>query len=61
MSQRHICLPSGVDGIRTALWGWPSDCPLRTQLQQKCQDDPDVFPDRSPTMLGVSLKCPGVL
>lgn len=30
--------------------GWPADYPLRAQLQQKCQEDPDVFPDRSPIM-----------
>lgn len=28
MSQRHICLPSGVDGIRTALGGGPQTAHL---------------------------------
>lgn len=61
MSQRHICLPSGVGGIGPGPCRWPADCLLRTQLQQKCQEDPDVSPDRSPDMLRVSLRCPRVL
>lgn len=36
--------------------GWPAGYPLRAQLQHKCQEDPDVFPDRGPIMSGVSLR-----
>lgn len=36
--------------------GGPAGYALRAQLRQKCQEDPDVFPDRSPIMLGVSLR-----
>lgn len=37
MSPCHICLPPGVDGIRDVLRGWPADCPLGNQVQQKIQ------------------------